>query len=194
MSGAPVVMRAKTHYIAESGEIKTQINATRWLGIYASRPALPAAIPLIDEDRRAEVGFLYKMGCVHDAIVKGVRGLPYGVIAESVPNHTPIRTWWSGRSRRCRACYRRKPSSSSPRGCRPLSKARDEAAGKVTSDRSRSLCLPIRRRVAARIAHQLAIQKNFSSTALPHVPANMAGVAGRGHGNRSLGPDALSLS
>jgi hypothetical protein len=77
MSGAPVVMRAKTHYIAESGEIKTQINATRWLGIYASRPALPPAVTLIDEDRRAEVGFFYKMGCVHDAIAKGVRGPPY---------------------------------------------------------------------------------------------------------------------
>jgi hypothetical protein len=40
MSGSPVVMRAKTHYVAEGGEIKTQINATRWIGIYASRPAL----------------------------------------------------------------------------------------------------------------------------------------------------------
>jgi hypothetical protein len=78
MSGSPVVMRAKTHYIAESGEIKTQANATRWLGIYASRPALPPVVTIADEDRRAEVGFFYKMGCVHEAIEKGVRGPAFG--------------------------------------------------------------------------------------------------------------------
>lgn len=57
MSGGPVIMRAKTLYLNESGEVITHANATRWIGIYASRPVLAPASGLLDDDRRAEVGF-----------------------------------------------------------------------------------------------------------------------------------------
>jgi hypothetical protein len=74
MSGAPVIMRENSHYVSENREIKRQINATRFLGIYASRPNIPVSTNLIDEDRRAEVGFFYKSGCIHETIVNGIRG------------------------------------------------------------------------------------------------------------------------
>jgi hypothetical protein len=78
MSGAPVIMREKTHYVAESGEIKRRANATRFIGIYASRPNIRVASSLDDEDRRAELGYYYKMSCVHDTIVNGIRGPNFG--------------------------------------------------------------------------------------------------------------------
>lgn len=43
MSGSPVIMRSKTHYLSESGEIKECPNATRFIGVYASRPAFANA-------------------------------------------------------------------------------------------------------------------------------------------------------
>jgi hypothetical protein len=78
MSGAPVVMREKTHYVAESGEIKSHVNATRWVGIYASRPNIIIPSGLDEEDRRAEIGYFYKSRCVQDAIVRGIRGPNFG--------------------------------------------------------------------------------------------------------------------
>lgn len=80
MSGAPVIMRERTHYVAEDGQIKTHANATRWIGVYASRPNPVRVDGEPDEDRRAEVGFFYKMRCVHDAIVEGLRGPDYGCL------------------------------------------------------------------------------------------------------------------
>jgi Trypsin-like peptidase domain len=75
MSGAPVIMREKTHYLAENGEIKQHANATRWIGVYASRPNIPAAqVGPPDEDRRAEIGYLYKSGAVQRTIADGIRG------------------------------------------------------------------------------------------------------------------------
>jgi hypothetical protein len=78
MSGAPVIMRERTHYFAEDGQIKAHANATRWIGIYASRPNIAAGAAGNDEDRRAEVGYFYKMGCVHETITRGVRGPDFG--------------------------------------------------------------------------------------------------------------------
>lgn len=78
MSGAPVIMREKTHYVAEDRQIKTYLNATRWIGIYASRPNIPRIVGEFEEDRRAEVGYFYKMRCVHDTVVDGIRGPDFG--------------------------------------------------------------------------------------------------------------------
>ncbi len=68
MSGGPVFMRAKTHYAADDGSIKAMRNATRFIGIYASRPSLrpQAEGPL--EDRSAELGFFYKSSSIYDVI------------------------------------------------------------------------------------------------------------------------------
>jgi hypothetical protein len=78
MSGAPVIMRERTHYLAEDGQIKTHVNATRWIGVYASRPVIRVRASALDEDRRAEVGYFYKMGCVYEAITHGIRGPDFG--------------------------------------------------------------------------------------------------------------------
>jgi len=78
MSGAPVIMREKTHYITEDGKIKTHVNATRWIGIYASRPNILSSENESGEDCRAEVGYFYKMRCVHDTITEGIRGPNFG--------------------------------------------------------------------------------------------------------------------
>jgi hypothetical protein len=79
MSGAPVIMREKTHYLAESGEIRQHANATRWIGIYASRPNIPTTQGgQPDEDRRAEIGYMYKSGAVQRTITDGIRGPHFG--------------------------------------------------------------------------------------------------------------------
>jgi hypothetical protein len=79
MSGAPIIMREKTHYLAENGKIKRFANATRWIGIYASRPHIPVALEgQTDEDRRAEVGYMYKNGWVLSVIQSGIRGPNFG--------------------------------------------------------------------------------------------------------------------
>ena len=80
MSGAPVFMRAKTHYVSENGEIKAHVNATRLIGIYASRPNLKSQGDDVEEDRRAEVGYVYKSGHIHDTIVNGIRGPDFGCL------------------------------------------------------------------------------------------------------------------
>jgi hypothetical protein len=64
MSGSPVVMRAKTHYISEDGSIKAHPNATRLIGVYASRPILG----------KAEIGYVYKSGLIEEVIKDGIRG------------------------------------------------------------------------------------------------------------------------
>jgi hypothetical protein len=74
MSGAPVIMREKTHYLSEKRKIVRHANATRFIGIYASRPNIQTVADISDEDRRAEIGFFYKSGCVHETIVSGIRG------------------------------------------------------------------------------------------------------------------------
>src|SRR5262249_45564785 len=73
MSGAPVFMREKTHYLSEEGLIKKCANATRWIGIYASRPPIRAVAMQEDEDRRPEIGYFYKSGSVFEVIMKGSR-------------------------------------------------------------------------------------------------------------------------
>jgi hypothetical protein len=68
MSGSPVVMRAKTHYISENGSIKAYPNATRLIGVYASRPILG----------KAEIGYVYKSGLIEEVIKDGSRGPDWG--------------------------------------------------------------------------------------------------------------------
>ena len=80
MSGGPVLMRERTHYVSETGEIKACVNATRWIGVYASRPAIPVVENAIEDDRRAEVGYYYKSGSVHETIVQGIRGPDFGAL------------------------------------------------------------------------------------------------------------------
>jgi len=77
MSGAPVIMREKTHYLSESGNIVSHPNATRFVGIYASRPDIWLQGGSFDEGR-AEIGFFYKSSCVYETIVNGVLGPWYG--------------------------------------------------------------------------------------------------------------------
>jgi hypothetical protein len=74
MSGAPVVMRCKTHYLSEKGEIVQHPNAFRWIGVYASRPALDLPDGALPEDRTAELGYIYKMSRVSEIVMNGVRG------------------------------------------------------------------------------------------------------------------------
>ena len=81
MSGGPVIMRSKTHYIDEQNRIIEHVNATRWIGIYASRPDLPAISTAVDDDRRAEVGFFYKSSGVVQAIVQGILGSDFGELS-----------------------------------------------------------------------------------------------------------------
>jgi len=72
MSGSPVFMREKTHYLSENGDIK-HANATRFIGIYASRPDIPAFEGLI-----AEIGYIYKGGVIEQTILQEVRGPNFG--------------------------------------------------------------------------------------------------------------------
>ena len=81
MSGAPVILRQKTHYISESGVLVQHHNASRLLGFYSSRPAFrDVLLSSVDgiEDRRAELGYVYKSGVIYDTIVKGIPGPNYG--------------------------------------------------------------------------------------------------------------------
>jgi hypothetical protein len=78
MSGAPVIMREKTHYLAENGAIVRHANATRFIGIYASRPRLSLPSGMDETDSRAEIGFFYKSSCVEATITQGLRGPRHG--------------------------------------------------------------------------------------------------------------------
>jgi hypothetical protein len=78
MSGSPVIMRQKTHSLSEKGEIIHQPNASRFIGIYSSRPDIPWAADVNDEDRRVELGYFYKAGCIDEAIRNGIPGPHYG--------------------------------------------------------------------------------------------------------------------
>ena len=79
MSGSPVIVKAKTHYLTEGGTVVMRPNASRLLGVYSSRPVLAAPANSMDEsDRRAEVGYVYKSGLVEQIIRNGVRGHNFG--------------------------------------------------------------------------------------------------------------------
>jgi hypothetical protein len=67
-------MRAKTHYLDESGKVVEFANATRWIGVYASRPNIAPSANALEEDRRAEVGYFYKSGWVAEIITSGICG------------------------------------------------------------------------------------------------------------------------
>jgi len=87
MSGAPVVMREKTHYLSESGIIVQHPNATRFIGVYASRPKIVGFEEHQHEsDRRAEVGYFYKSGSVDEIIRHGIPGPPITVL--KLPENT----------------------------------------------------------------------------------------------------------
>ena len=85
MSGAPVILRANTHYLSGSGDVVCRPNAARFIGVYASRPTFPITPrpapeneDYYEEDRSAEVGYVYKSGFVDDIITKGIRAPGYG--------------------------------------------------------------------------------------------------------------------
>jgi hypothetical protein len=80
MSGSPVILREKTHYISESGEIRQHMNASRFLGVYSSRPSFRAKTSPIDglEDVRTELGYVYKAGCIEQIVRDGIPGPDYG--------------------------------------------------------------------------------------------------------------------
>jgi hypothetical protein len=84
MSGAPVVMRAATHYLTQTGEVKCAPNAYRIIGVYASRPIVQAMDVDVDERNEigpsAEIGYVYKSGLIEE-VIKGLsRGPNYGVL------------------------------------------------------------------------------------------------------------------
>ncbi|HSN17023.1 MAG TPA: hypothetical protein VLV87_02340, partial [Gammaproteobacteria bacterium] len=66
-------MRQKTHYLSESGEIKQHPNATRFIGVYSSRPGVSNR-----EEEKHELGYVYKSGLVHDVLSNGLRGPNFG--------------------------------------------------------------------------------------------------------------------
>jgi hypothetical protein len=79
MSGSPVIMRAKTHYISEEpGKIIMKANATRFIGIYSSRPAPVSNSSPHESDGRHELGFVYKSGVAQEVITKGIPGPKLG--------------------------------------------------------------------------------------------------------------------
>jgi hypothetical protein len=80
MSGSPVILRQKTHYVSESGEIKQHANASRILGVYSSRPKFNLTSSAVDglEDTRAELGYVYKAGLIEQIILDGIPGPDYG--------------------------------------------------------------------------------------------------------------------
>lgn len=80
MSGSPVIMRAKTHYVSTGGQTVADHNATRWIGIYSSRPTLAPGANVGEEDKRAEVGYFFKNGCVIETIEHGIRGPDFGAM------------------------------------------------------------------------------------------------------------------
>jgi hypothetical protein len=81
MSGSPVIMRYKTHYLSENGQIKMKGNASRFIGVYASRPS-PGREPTHDERETGlsshEIAYVFKSGCVQAIITRGVRGPNHG--------------------------------------------------------------------------------------------------------------------
>jgi hypothetical protein len=81
MSGSPVIMRYKTHYLGEDGQIKMKANASRFIGVYASRPP-PGREPTYDEMEAGlsshEIAYVFKSGCVQETITHGVRGSKSG--------------------------------------------------------------------------------------------------------------------
>lgn len=77
MSGSPVIMRYKTHYLSETGKIISHPNATRFIGVYSSRPA-PANEIKDCEDKRQELGYVFKSGFIPEIIEHGIRGPSFG--------------------------------------------------------------------------------------------------------------------
>jgi hypothetical protein len=73
-------MRAKTHYVTEAGKIKRSQNASRFIGVYSSRPTFRHADAALEDetDRRAELGYVYKSGLVDQIITGGIRGPRFG--------------------------------------------------------------------------------------------------------------------
>jgi hypothetical protein len=77
MSGSPVIMRAATHYLSEDGQIKCSPRAARLIGVFSSRPQFQAEEPT---DTFAEIGYVYKSGCIHGIIVSGTQAPEYGML------------------------------------------------------------------------------------------------------------------
>jgi hypothetical protein len=77
MSGAPVILRAKTSYISEEKSVRPCLIANRFIGVYASRPRFT------DEEGKvqfAEIGYVYKSGVIDQIINSGLRGPDYGQV------------------------------------------------------------------------------------------------------------------
>lgn len=71
MSGAPVIMREKTHYLSEDGTVISKVNAKRFIGIYSSRPPVGQVGASIDQSNpeRAEIGYVLKSGAIDEMIL-----------------------------------------------------------------------------------------------------------------------------
>jgi Trypsin-like peptidase domain len=83
MSGSPVVLREKTHYVSEGGEIVQHANASRFIGVYSSRPAfgVRSSSPIDGlDDLRTELGYVYKSGCIEQIAREGIPGPEYGIL------------------------------------------------------------------------------------------------------------------
>lgn len=64
MSGSPVVLRAATHYVSEGGALILAPGATRWIGVYASRPTFSTTEGGQEREVQAEIGYFVKSGAV----------------------------------------------------------------------------------------------------------------------------------
>lgn len=74
MSGSPVIMRYKTHYVTDDGLVKEKINATRFIGVYASRPEPKGDDHVKGSYVYHELGYVYKSRLVEQIITQGIKG------------------------------------------------------------------------------------------------------------------------
>ena len=65
MSGSPVIARANTHYLAESGEVICRPHASRFIGVYASRPDIQNSDA---KEQSAEIGYVYKPKYIYEIL------------------------------------------------------------------------------------------------------------------------------
>jgi hypothetical protein len=77
MSGAPVILRAKTNYLSDDKNIRQCTIANRFIGIYASRPRFTDAEGRVEF---AELGYVYKSGVIDQIINSGLRAPDYGQV------------------------------------------------------------------------------------------------------------------
>lgn len=84
MSGSPVVLRAATHFLSESGEVRQAPGAMRFLGVYSSRPAFeePGGAGPLGSEVTAEIGYFIKSGYVTDTMLGQTPAAAKGVVPD----------------------------------------------------------------------------------------------------------------